>query len=246
MGGLFDVGGTNAFKCRKGETQVFIVIVLENVHKTYRTPIGEKPVLSDISQAFHPGRNTGILGVSGSGKSTLMRLIAGIDSPTRGKIKRAVRVSWPLSYAGGFHPQLSAEENIKFAARIYGEDPNQTAGFVEHFAGLEGQMRVRLANLPPALKSKFSVGLGLAIRFDVYLVDELFIRGSRLEKQLFESTVERRLRESDVIVASQKPETILKFCQDALVLHHGRLFRFPHLTSATETYRQLTNAALVE
>jgi capsular polysaccharide transport system ATP-binding protein len=218
------------------------VIVLENISKTYWTAGGEKTVLNDVNYAFGPGRSTGILGATGSGKSTLMRLIAGIDTPTTGKVRRTVRVSWPLAYVGGFHGQLSVAENIRFAARIYGEDPGQVTRFVESFAALGDKMAARFAVLSQPERARLSIALSLAIRFDVYLVDELFIRGDRQVKQRYGRVVEQRLRESHVIVASQKPETIVRFCQEAAVLHGGCLFRFPRLKSAFEAYRELMSA----
>jgi capsular polysaccharide transport system ATP-binding protein len=218
------------------------VIVLENISKTYWTPGGEKTVLNGINYAFGAGRSTGILGATGSGKSILMRLIAGIDTPTTGKIRRSVRVSWPLAYVGGFHTHLSVAENIRFAARIYGEDPGQISRFVESFAGLGDKMSARFAGLSHAERARLSIALSLAIQFDVYLVDELFIRGDQQVKQRYGRVVEQRLRESNVIVASQKPETILRFCQEAAVLHRGNLLRFPRLKSAFEAYHELTSA----
>jgi capsular polysaccharide transport system ATP-binding protein len=215
------------------------VIILENISKAYRTPLGEKTVLNDISYVFGPGRSTGILGASGSGKSTLMRLIAGIDYPTKGKIKRTVRVSWPLSYIGGFHPQLSTAENIKFAARIYGEDPGGVVRFVESFAGLEDRLHAPFMSLSPAQKAGLSLGLSLAIRFDVYLVDELFLRGDLRVRQRYRDVIKQRLRDSDVIMASRKPESMFELCQDALILHEGRLMHFSKLKSAVEAYRQI-------
>jgi capsular polysaccharide transport system ATP-binding protein len=218
------------------------VIVLENIHKAYRTSHGEKWVLNDVSYAFDRGQRTGILGASGSGKSTLMRLIAGIERPTKGAVRRTRRVSWPLPSTDFFHPRLSVAENITFAARIYGEEPSRIIAFVERFAGLAHQLDSPFSELQPIQKTGLSLGLGMAIQFEVYLVDELFIRGNRSDKQRFESMIERRLRLADVIVASRTPKTIQKFCQNALILHNGHLFRFPHLTSAVETYRQLVNA----
>lgn len=47
------------------------------------------PVVKDFSFSVCEGEIVGILGSSGSGKSTLLRLIAGLEAPTRGRIKIA-------------------------------------------------------------------------------------------------------------------------------------------------------------
>ena len=45
---------------------------------------GKKFVLQDINVEVYPGEIFGLLGPSGAGKTTLVKLIAGIDTPTRG------------------------------------------------------------------------------------------------------------------------------------------------------------------
>lgn len=218
------------------------MIVLENVSKIYWTNTGSKLVLDRVSHVFQRGSRSGILGGPGSGKSTLIRLLAGIDHPTAGKVRRDVRVSWPLAFVGVLHPRLSVKENIMFAARIYGEDPGQVVRFVEAFAGLEDKLDAPFAELSRSQKAGLSVGLSLAIRFDVYLVDELAVGGELRIRQHYRAEIERRLQDCDVIVASQKPEVLRKFCQDALVLHKGRLFGFSQLEDAVDAYRQIVNS----
>jgi putative ABC transport system ATP-binding protein len=61
-------------------------IRLEGLVRTYRTPTGEVQALRDVSAMFPQGVVTVVVGPSGSGKSSLLRLIAGIDRPTRGSI----------------------------------------------------------------------------------------------------------------------------------------------------------------
>ncbi len=68
------------------------VVSVENLHKVYkskRTPFG-RPVsvkaLKGISLKVYPGEIVGIVGESGSGKTTLAKIIAGIESPTKGRI----------------------------------------------------------------------------------------------------------------------------------------------------------------
>lgn len=61
------------------------VLRLENVGYTYHGR-GARPVLSGVDAAFSKGRMYAITGQSGSGKTTLLSLLAGLDSPTEGKV----------------------------------------------------------------------------------------------------------------------------------------------------------------
>ena len=58
------------------------MLKLESVSKSF----GEKSVLKDISLEIREGERFTLLGQSGCGKSTLLRLIAGFETPDKGKI----------------------------------------------------------------------------------------------------------------------------------------------------------------
>jgi ABC-type Fe3+/spermidine/putrescine transport system ATPase subunit len=58
------------------------IIELKNITHAY----GTKKVLEDLSLNIGSGRLTCLLGGSGSGKTTILRLIAGLETPEKGKI----------------------------------------------------------------------------------------------------------------------------------------------------------------
>jgi putative ABC transport system ATP-binding protein len=58
----------------------------EGVVRTYRTPTGEVRALRDVTATIPSGGVSVVVGPSGSGKSSLLRLVAGLDRPTRGSI----------------------------------------------------------------------------------------------------------------------------------------------------------------
>jgi putative ABC transport system ATP-binding protein len=62
------------------------LIDIDHVEKVYRRDQIEVPVLNDINLEVPEGEYVALMGPSGSGKTTLLNLIAGIDSPTRGRI----------------------------------------------------------------------------------------------------------------------------------------------------------------
>ena len=62
------------------------LIRIDHVEKVYRRDQIEVPVLLGINLDIPESEYVALMGPSGSGKTTLLNLIAGIDSPTRGRI----------------------------------------------------------------------------------------------------------------------------------------------------------------
>ena len=110
------------------------MIRFENVTKTYVLGGKRKMVAQNISIDIPSGACVGLLGRNGAGKSTLMKMISGTLAPTKGYIHHNGTVSWPVGFAGSFHPELSGAQNTRFIARVYGCDTEELVDFVEENA----------------------------------------------------------------------------------------------------------------
>lgn len=62
------------------------MIDLQDVHKYYKTAVGDYHALKSVDLQILPGEFVSIIGKSGSGKSTLLNMITGIDRPTSGEV----------------------------------------------------------------------------------------------------------------------------------------------------------------
>ena len=76
--------------------------VVSNVEKSYHTLLGVRRILDGISFSVGPGEKIAVLGRNGAGKSTLVKIIGGVETPTRGAIHRGMFQSWPIAFGGGF------------------------------------------------------------------------------------------------------------------------------------------------
>jgi capsular polysaccharide transport system ATP-binding protein len=215
------------------------VIRFDNVTKIYRTDGHRRTILDRVSFTLKPGISYGILGINGAGKSTTMRLLGGGEMPTKGRVVRNRRVSWPLGFSGGFHPNMTGRDNIIFVARIYGEDPKRVLEFVEDFSELGSYLDVQIRTYSSGMGSRLAFGMSMAIPFDCYLIDEVTAVGdARFQKRCEEAFTARRAN-ADVIMVSHGMDTLRTWCQQGIVLINGRAIVYENIDDAIEVYRRL-------
>jgi len=215
------------------------LIRFENVTKVYKTDGHRRTILEQASFTLKPGISYGILGINGAGKSTTMRLIAGTEEPTRGVVKRGLRVSWPLGFGGGFHPMMTGRDNVKFIARIYGEDPKRVLDFVEDFSELGSYLDVPIRTYSSGMNARLAFGMSMAIPFDCYLIDEVTSVGDGRFSRRCEEVFSQRRKHADVIMISHSMEVIRGWCTQGIVLLNGRAIVYEDVNDAIEVYHRL-------
>lgn len=155
-----------------------MTIELCNITKTYRSRrSGKKTVLNDINAVFERGHSYGILGINGAGKSTLLRIISGAERPTFGQVRKDVSISWRLGFASSFNSSLTGMENLRFVCRIYNADIKEVSDFVEDFAEIGKAIHEPVRTYSSGMQSRLAFALSMAIRFEVYVIDESLAAG---------------------------------------------------------------------
>jgi capsular polysaccharide transport system ATP-binding protein len=215
------------------------MIKFDNVLKFYKIHRHRKIVLNYISINLEPGISYGIMGVNGAGKSTFMRLIAGTELPNSGRIQRSVRVSWPLGFSGGFHPNLTGRENIQFLARVYGTSPRDVVDFVEDFAEIGPYIDAPVKTYSTGMAARVAFGLSMAINFECYLIDEVMAVGDARFRARCKVEFDKRKATSDVIMISHSLATIREYCDRGIVLADGQLHYFHDVDDAIELYNRI-------
>ena len=56
----------------------------------------DRKIIRDISLSFFPGAKIGVLGLNGAGKSTVLRIMAGVEEPSDGRVVRAPGITFGL------------------------------------------------------------------------------------------------------------------------------------------------------
>jgi capsular polysaccharide transport system ATP-binding protein len=208
---------------------------LFDVHKSYPMNVGRKHVLRGVSGTFRKGERVGILGRNGTGKSTLVRILGGVEAPTRGIIRRSMSVSWPIGMAAGFQPALSGANNARFIGRIYGKVPQETVDFVESFAELGEYLNMPVSTYSAGMRSRLGLAISLAVDFDCFLVDEALAVGDTKFGRAFAA----RLQRAGLIIVTHQPSMVRQLCTRAAVLDQGTLTFYEDIDEALATYNSL-------
>ena len=211
------------------------MIRLEALHKAYPG----KRVLRGVDLAIAPGQRLGVLGRNGAGKTTLIKLIAGVEAPTSGRVRRGMTVSWPLGFGGGFQGSLTGYDNIRFIAGIYGRDFDDVWRQVADFSELGRDLAKTVKTYSAGMRARLAFGLSLAIEFDCYLIDEVLLVGDadfqrKCADELFGKRGDRAM-----VLASHSAETIREHCTSALVLAGGRAVVYDDVEEGLAVYQAL-------
>jgi capsular polysaccharide transport system ATP-binding protein len=213
---------------------------LIDVHKSYAVRGGgTRHVLRGVNARVGRGEQVGILGRNGAGKSTLMRILGGIETPSRGQVRRTMSISWPLGYSGAFQGNLSGADNIRFIARIYGRHAERTIGFVEEYAELGEYLRMPVGIYSSGMRARLAFAVSLAVDFDCYLIDEAVAPGDARFNERFRSAFAERARRSALIMVTHSATTVRTYCRAAAVLDGGILTFHDDLDEAIATYNAL-------
>ena len=213
------------------------MIEFQNVSKSFWTGQQRKVILDRASFRVELGNSLGILAPNGTGKTTLINMMAGLEKPDEGRIVRQSRISFPLGFMGGVSTRLSAMENARYIARLYGKDPDYLEAFCRWVCGLEEYFDMPVGTYSAGMRARLSFALLLALDFDIYLIDEGMPATTDVEfNKKAGMILAERLQTATVIVVSHQAETLEKFCRSAAVLRHGQIHMFDTLEEAKELY----------
>jgi NitT/TauT family transport system ATP-binding protein len=157
-----------------------VVLAVEGVNKTFGTGVAVEGAAFDVQA----NEFVSIVGPSGCGKSTLLRLVAGLISPTSGRILvRGKEVNGPISDVGMVFqspvllPWRTTLDNILFVAEIGGRDASKHRARAEELielAGLGGFEGAYPHELSGGMQQRVAICRALLLNPTLILMDEPF------------------------------------------------------------------------
>lgn len=210
------------------------MIEVRNLQKTYYIKGIKKQVAKNISLEFPSGKSVGLFGRNGAGKSTLLRMIAGVEDPDSGSIRSDGTISWPVGFAGSFHPNLTGAQNTRFVARVYGVDSDELIHYVQKFANLGIHFHAPFRTYSSGMRSRLAFGVSMGIKFDTYLVDEVTSVGDAEFKKRSTALLRERIGESAAIIVSHSMGLMREICDMGVVIVDGNAHWFDDVGEAIE------------
>ncbi|MCD8352650.1 MAG: ABC transporter ATP-binding protein [Planctomycetaceae bacterium] len=162
-------------------------VLLDDVRKTFREPKGGADVhaVDGVSFEIAPGELVTLLGPSGCGKTTVLRMVAGFEIPTGGRIaiggtdvtslppnKRDTAMVFQ-SY--GLFPHMNVGDNIAYGLKLRGVPAGERAKKADEFlalVGLEGKGDRSPSQLSGGQQQRVALARALIVGPSVLLLDE--------------------------------------------------------------------------
>ena len=208
-----------------------------NVSKSFWTGTRRKVILDQVSFKVELGRSLGILAPNGTGKTTLINIMAGLEKPDEGEVRRMCNISFPLGFMGGVVPKVSAMENCRYIAKLYGLDPDYVESYCRWLCNLGEYFDQPLGTYSAGMRARFTFSLMLALEFDIYLIDEGMPGTTDVEfNKKAGAILQERLATTTIIIVTHQAATLEKFAKSAAVLMNGQLHMFETLEEAKLLY----------
>lgn len=187
----------------------------------------EVTALRGINLEIRFGELVGVIGRNGSGKTTLLATIAGIYQPTEGKVETFGRIAALLGVTGGFHPELTAEENLLFVGAVLGvpsEVMKKRLSSIFEFAELNGYEQAPLRTFSLGMIVRMGFALGMHVDADIFLVDEqLQSTDVAFQRKALSSLQQLQSQGKAVVLVTHELEWVRQIATRAIWLDKGQI-----------------------
>lgn len=156
------------------------VLTTSGLSKKY----GKFCALNDLTMHIPKGSIYGLVGRNGAGKTTLIRLICGLQKPTKGnysiygvknnskEIVKARRRMGAVVETPAIYLDMTAEDNLKQQCLILGIPSDDTIPEILHLVGLENTGKKKAKNFSLGMKQRLGIAVALVGNPDFLVLDE--------------------------------------------------------------------------
>lgn len=155
-------------------------IVVKQVSKSF----GKKEVLKDVDLTVVPGQIYGLIGPSGSGKTTLVKLIVGMDRPSKGTVQvlntdvpnlQLLQKIGYMAQSDALYNDLTAQENLTFFASLFKLKKQEQAkriAYAAQLVNLTADLSKKVEAFSGGMKRRLSLAIAMIQDPEVLVLDE--------------------------------------------------------------------------
>ena len=136
--------------------------------------------LEDVSFELKDGDSVGLIGYNGAGKSSLLRMLAGIYTPSLGRVRIQGLTATIFEIGAGLEPELSGYQNIINLAMMLGmtlEQAKKIIPDVEEFTELGSFLHLPVRTYSSGMTMRLMFAVATSRTPEIPLIDEMFSTG---------------------------------------------------------------------
>lgn len=206
-------------------------IDLQHVTKAFL----ERKAVNDLTLSVEEGSFLAIFGPNGAGKTTLLRLVSTLAQPTSGRIElcgvdakkdaEAARgLVGLISHNAMVYPDLTAQENLEFFARLYGvPDPAARALELLDAVGLKSRRFDAARTFSRGMTQRLAIARALVNDPRIVLLDEPYSGLDPHAVDVFDRLLARVRDGRTFVMVSHDLDKGLSLCTHALIMAKGRV-----------------------
>lgn len=183
--------------------------------------------LRDVSFELRDGDSIGLVGHNGSGKTTLLRTMAGIYTPSAGRVIREGRLATVFEIGAGMDPELSGHENIVRMGLMMGMSLSEAEACIpdiEDFTELGDFLQLPVRTYSSGMTMRLMFAMATSVQPEILLIDEMFGTGDSTFQGKAQARMRSLISASKIFVfASHSTELLREYCKRFFVLERGTL-----------------------
>ena len=218
---------------RKGGKAMKEYLKVQNLVKNY----GDFCAVDDLSFSVGEGEIFGLLGPNGAGKSTTMNVITSLCDFSKGNVsvdgadiikdkEKARRFIGMVPQDIALYPFLTAEENVRFFASLYGlrgAKLNSAVKEALEFVGLSDKAKMKPKKMSGGMQRRLNIACGIAHNPKLIIMDEPTVGvDAQSREHILGSIKTLRDRGATVIYTSHYMNEVEDICDRILIIDHGK------------------------
>ncbi len=197
--------------------------------------------LKDISFKVEQGDVVGIIGKNGAGKSTLLKLLSHITAPSVGHIRYRGRIASLLEVGTGFHPEMTARQNIYMNGSIMGMTRHEITSKLDEivdFAGIERYLDTPVKRFSSGMTVRLGFAVAAFLEPEILVVDEVLAVGDAE----FQKKAIGKMKDISsgcgrtVLFVSHNMASIKKLCKSGVLLENGMIRETGKIKNVIDAY----------